>query len=542
MLFRLVRPMKRPESSKVQFVQRIPRDVLPMVRGMSLAIPVGDHVVTRRVTERAEVVKLSLGTNDPSEAKIRQASVAAHLEGVWRAVRNGPAQLSHRQAVSLAGDAYREIVGTFEEYPRTPEFWQRHRGYLGEAQQVGASEEARSASRIETLFGGFADKALTNRGLIVDADSRWRLLVEIARVMDLSSEQLERYAFGDYSPDQNTSRFPAFQMHTEQPAPGAPAAPGGTPFPELLEAWWQEARATGKTISTYNSYRHSLELLAAFLGHDDASRVGPENVIAFKDHRLTQVNPRTGKSISAKTVKDSDLAALKSVFGWACTNRRLAANPAEGVTIKVGRSTRTRDPSFSQEEARALLSAATNHHGGEKENPQTAAAKRWVPWLCAYSGARVGEIAQLRKEDIRQQEGHWVMSITPDAGTVKTKQARIVPLHPHLIEQGFLGFVVQSTAGHLFLKVGAGEDFRGRWQALKNRLQEFARTVVSDPAVQPNHGWRHAFKTIGLEAGIEGRVLDAIQGHAPRTEGETYGSVSLTARVRAMERFPRFGL
>ena len=99
---------------------------------------------------------------------------------------------------------------------------------------------------------------------------------------------------------------------------------------------------------------------------------------------------------------------------------------------------------------------------------------------------------------------------------------------------------MQSTAGHLFLKVGAGEDFRGRWQALKNRLQEFARTVVSDPAVQPNHGWRHAFKTIGLEAGIEGRVLDAIQGHAPRTEGETYGSVSLLARVRAMDRFPRF--
>jgi integrase len=28
------------------------------------------------------------------------------------------------------------------------------------------------------------------------------------------------------------------------------------------------------------------------------------------------------------------------------------------------------------------------------------AARRWVPWLMAYSGARCGEITQLRKEDI----------------------------------------------------------------------------------------------------------------------------------------------
>jgi integrase len=32
-----------------------------------------------------------------------------------------------------------------------------------------------------------------------------------------------------------------------------------------------------------------------------------------------------------------------------------------------------------------------------------------VPWLCAYSGARVGEIAQMRGSDIIQMEGIWVM-------------------------------------------------------------------------------------------------------------------------------------
>jgi hypothetical protein len=36
--------------------------------------------------------------------------------------------------------------------------------------------------------------------------------------------------------------------------------------------------------------------------------------------------------------------------------------------------------------------------GGEA--PKLAAAKRWVPWLCAFTGARVGEMLQLRKAEI----------------------------------------------------------------------------------------------------------------------------------------------
>lgn len=32
-----------------------------------------------------------------------------------------------------------------------------------------------------------------------------------------------------------------------------------------------------------------------------------------------------------------------------------------------------------------------------RERRETFAAKRWVPWLIAYSGARVGEMAQLRR-------------------------------------------------------------------------------------------------------------------------------------------------
>jgi integrase len=63
--------------------------------------------------------------------------------------------------------------------------------------------------------------------------------------------------------------------------------------------------------------------------------------------------------------------------------------------------------------------------------------------------------------------------------------------------------------------------------------------VVSDPNVAPNHGWRHRFKTVGMETGIPPRILDAIQGHAPRSVADSYGEVTLTTIATMMTRLPR---
>jgi integrase len=49
------------------------------------------------------------------------------------------------------------------------------------------------------------------------------------------------------------------------------------------------------------------------------------------------------------------------------------------------------------------------------------AARRWVPWLCAYTGARPGEMTQLRGKDVTKQGSIWAVHITPEAGTVKNQ-------------------------------------------------------------------------------------------------------------------------
>jgi hypothetical protein len=165
----------------------------------------------------------------------------------------------------------------------------------------------------------------------------------------------------------------------------------------LLDGWWREAKAAGRKPSTHESYRATIQSLVAYLKLDDASRVTAELVVGFKDHRLTVPSARTGKVASAKTVKDSDLSALKTIFGWAVTNRKMASNPAADITIKVGKPAKLRSKGFTDEEAEALLKASLAYVPPERESAGTAAAKRWVRWLCAFTGARVGELAQLRK-------------------------------------------------------------------------------------------------------------------------------------------------
>jgi integrase len=66
------------------------------------------------------------------------------------------------------------------------------------------------------------------------------------------------------------------------------------------------------------------------------------------------------------------------------------------------------------------------------------------------------------------------------------------------------------------------------------------KTVRLDPGVDPNHGWRHTWKTRALGAGIEERLRDAITGHRVASVGRRYETPTLMMLANAMDRFPRY--
>nr|WP_249790325.1 site-specific integrase [Bradyrhizobium yuanmingense] len=176
---------------------------------------------------------------------------------------------------------------------------------------------------------------------------------------------------------------------------------------------------------------------------------------------------------------------------------------------------------------------------------ENAASRRWVPWLCAYTGARVNELTQLRGMDVRKIDGIPCIHITPEAGTVKTVKARTVPLHPHLIEMGFFDWA-RRTKGKkpLFYSLARqrNPDRKNPTSAsVGNKLAEWVRSLgISDEDVAPNHGWRHRFKTTGRKAKMDPEIRDAIQGHRPRTEGEDYGEFPPDVMLHEIRKLPRY--
>ena len=72
MLFRLVRPLKRAGSRNRYFVKRIPADVRARAVGLKLALPIADTTQTVTISPRAEFIRVSLRTDEPSEVLTRR--------------------------------------------------------------------------------------------------------------------------------------------------------------------------------------------------------------------------------------------------------------------------------------------------------------------------------------------------------------------------------------------------------------------------------------------------------------------------------------
>jgi integrase len=196
------------------------------------------------------------------------------------------------------------------------------------------------------------------------------------------------------------------------------------------------------SAETVKAWKRFLQHLSEFLNEKPAASVTPDDVIRWKDH-LMQQPKKDGQPRSPKTVRETYLAAAKTVFAWAKENRKVAENPVSGITVRAGKRTKLRERGFTNEETHTIL-RATLVPAPERLTHKSALARRWVPWICAYSGARVNEMTQLRKQDIFKRDGVRVMNITPEAGSVKNDEARLVTLHTHLIDQGFIAVVEAS--------------------------------------------------------------------------------------------------
>jgi integrase len=250
---------------------------------------------------------------------------------------------------------------------------------------------------------------------------------------------------------------------------------------------------------------------------------------------------------SAVTVRDVWVVAARTVFAWSVKRRYLTQNPFKTVHVSVPRKKVSRpQKAFNTDEIQTILRAALTIID---KTTASGAARRWVPRLCAYTGARVGEIMQLRGLDIIEQDGVKVIAIRPEAGTLKTGMGRVVPLHEHLIEQGFLTFVASRHNGPLFYNQSKAElpesaatnPKKPRAARARERLAMWIRSLgINDKEVRPNHAWRHSFKQIAARKGIPDGMSDHLTGHAPASVARGYGAPTVPDMAAALKKFPRY--
>jgi integrase len=372
-----------------------------------------------------------------------------------------------------------------------------------------------------------SEQFLAAKRLALDSAARTVFLDFVARDFFGAVTLLARRARGDYGPDRYAERFPK---------PHASSDASLTPW-TLFERWIEKAKPA---ISTVDRWRGVFLKLKADFPSATAGALLPEQMQEW-------ANGLIDKERSPRTVMDVWVRSCRTVFGWAVAEKLIARNPFVGWRVKVPKKARTRESKeFTSAEINLILSGALKVTVRSK----TDAAKRWCPWLAAYSGARMGELTQLRGADVIEQDGIHALKISPEAGTVKTGVARLVPIHEHIIAQGFLDFVKASGAGPLFYNdapqtksVDPTNPKKPRSVKAREHVAAWVRGLgVNDPELSPNHAWRHTFKAIGFRSGMSEKIIDAIVGHAPATVGRGYGAPTLTDKARELEHFKRFSL
>jgi integrase len=234
--------------------------------------------------------------------------------------------------------------------------------------------------------------------------------------------------------------------------------------------------------------------------------------------------------LSNRTVK-AMLQNVRTVMNWGRHNDPAnffpAGNPLNGIKAPDYTTLPSYLRAFTMDEAKLVLAAARK---------EEKAMFRWIPWLCAYSGMRVSEAGNLRKEDFFEVGGRWFWKVTTvGARSLKTASSeRRIPVHKALADEGLIDFVKAAKPGRLFK--GDTKDA----VLIQPRISTWVRGFIpfdQRPELSPNHGWRHLFEDFCRRDHVPEDARNYMTGRTDGSSQELYGrsDVMLPGLAAAMD-------
>lgn len=477
-------PWKHPKTGAYYFRKVVPEPLRPAIGRREFRINLG---------------------KDLQQAKLKYPGEAARVDALLSQARGGPTVLTHQQIVALAGEWYRRQLAAGEANPGNSRGYDADIDHLQRADEHGKGRAA---------VANDVDELLETEGLTVDRATRDQLSDRIFWLRVNLNNTLKLRSWGDYSPDPKLVTLPAWI-----PPNDAGEAPKGPTFDALMDAWELERAPPKRTLY---EWKRAIKRLEDFVGHSEPARLTKAEMVSWKDALLA--SGKTTKTVS------NHLLVTKALFNWAVKNERMPVNPADGVSIiRVKAAAKSRLP-YGDEEARLLLSTARQNSG----------ARRWVPWVLAFTGARLEEVCQALVKDVRKDGSVWFLDINADdpGKTLKNVgSVRRVPLHPALISEGFAEYLSSVPKGGLLFPDLKPDRFGKKGGSFSKWYGRWARGLgITDPRLVL-HSWRHRFKDLCKEAGIQKPIHDALTGHSSRDVGDGYGmGYSLAVLAEAMGR------
>lgn len=455
-----------------------------------------------------EIRKISLGTADPKAAEKAWPEALARWqawEAEWERMLAAEAlTLERAQEIAagwtawLAGGGALDMGGEDEDV-LTPLV-------------IAADRTPESLARMNARIDFHTDEAMRLAGVTATPDTLPILRREVglaavhayiqgpsSGIRVVNAKRLAPTAF-----DAFRTTLPKVEDAPTMPRPEA----GALRFEALFDAWKAGTIVKGRTVE---ETRFILNMLKAFVGHDDAARVSREDMLRWRD--TTKAEGKTNNTWNNR------LSMLRQVFAHGAGSGLIHANPADNG-LRLKKNAVTSWAPYSDDDAKRILEAARK---------ETAASLRWAHWVMAFTGMRVGEVLQLHGADVQQDPRSrvWFLDVNEESDDKSVKNAvpRHVPIHPALVAEGFLDYARTITGtAPLFPDKGL-DPFGKRGGRAWNVVGEWVRKTVgiTDKQKAPNHSWRHRMEDELRAAEAVESDRDAIIGHARKTTGRQYG-------------------
>lgn len=274
-------------------------------------------------------------------------------------------------------------------------------------------------------------------------------------------------------------------------------APKGKTVTELSTAYLANHSIA---ISTRRAWDQALKAFKGLHGDVEIASIDRQMAVDFYD------------GLPGKTAtRNKLLTAMSTMANYAIRQGWIGANPFSRLADKrqIRKETESRQP-FSDEELRAYFAKIATD----------GSTFIWTSRLLLFTGARLEEVAQLKREWVKEINGIHCIDLR-QANTKNVESKRVIPIHARLIELGLLDFVKGKNGERLFDDL---KEREGRFSfELSKTLNRRIKSACPNAHNVKLHSFRATFKVKGLAAKVEKTILDIIQGHkAPDVSAAVY--------------------